>query len=73
MPIYPLSAVLTPHLPIPFTSKERTGSTNEDTKGANKSLRKPSSWFFIVCFNILVTSSINTLEWSNTCLMILWF
>ena len=73
MPIYPLSAVLTPPLPIPFTSKERTGSTNEDTKGANKSLRKPSSWFFIVCFNILVTSSINTLEWFNTCLMILWF
>ena len=37
--IYPLSALLTPLPPMPFTTEEITGCTNEAAKGANKAPR----------------------------------
>ena len=48
-----------------FTTKEITGSTNEEAKGANKAPRNPPSCFFISCFTVSVTPSINTPESSN--------
>ena len=64
--IYPLPALLTPLLLIPFTTEEITGCTNEAAKGANKAPRNPLSFFvFCSCFTVLATPSINTPESSN--------
>ena len=60
--IYLLPALLTPLAFIPFTTEEITGCTNEVAKGANKSPRNPPSCFFISCFTVSVTPSINTPE-----------
>ena len=47
--IYALPAFLVPLPPIPFTSEEITGCTNEAAKGANKSGRNlPSCFLFHV-------------------------
>ena len=50
---------------IPLTTEEITGCTNEVAKGANKAPRNPPSCFFISCFTVSVTPSINTPESSN--------
>ena len=61
----PLPALLTP-LPLKlFTTEEIIGCTIEAAKGANKAPRSPPSCFFILCFTVSVTPSINTLECSN--------
>ena len=58
--------VLLPPLPlIPFTTEEITVCTNEAANAANKATRNPPSCFFISCFNVSVTPSINTPESSN--------
>ena len=57
---YPVPALLTPLSLIPFTTEEITGCTNEAAKGANKVSRNPPSCFFISCFTVSVTPSINT-------------
>ena len=61
--MYPLLALLIPPPLIPFTT-EITGCTNEAAKGANKAPRNLPP-FFISCFAISVTPSINTPESSN--------
>ena len=63
--MYLLPALLTPLPLIHFTTEEITGCTNEAVKGANKAARNPPSWFFISCFTVSVTPSINTSEPSN--------
>ena len=63
--IYPLHALLIPLPPIPPTTEKITGCTNEAAKGANKAQRKPPSCFFISCFTVTATLSINTPESSN--------
>ena len=61
--MYPLPALLT-HPPfIPFNIEENTGGTNEVAKGTNKAPRNPP--FFISCFTVSLTPSINTHESSN--------
>ena len=50
---------------MPFNTEKITDCTNEAAKSANKALRNPSSCFFIPCFSVSVTPSINTPEWSN--------
>ena len=52
-----------------FTTKEITGCTNEAAKSAYKAPRNPPLLFFISCFTVSVTSSINTNESAN----VLWF
>ena len=62
----PLFALLTSLLLRPFTTKETTGCTNKVAKGTNKAPINPPSWFFFLsCFTVSVTSSINTREYSN--------
>ena len=63
--MYLFPALLTPLLLIPFTTEKITGRTNEVAKGPNKALRNPRSCFFISCFTVLVTPSINTPESPN--------
>ena len=48
-----------------FTTEEIIGCTNKGAKGANKVPRNPLSCFFISCFTVLVTLSINALKTSN--------
>ena len=48
-----------------FTAEEITGSTNEAAKGANRAPRNLPSCFFVSCFTVSVTPSINTPESSN--------
>ena len=43
--IYPFSVLLNPLPPIPFTTDEITGCTNEATKGANKAPKNPPFCF----------------------------
>ena len=62
---YALPALLTPLPLIPFTTEEITSCTNEAAKGGNKAPRNPPSLFFISCFTVSVTQSINTPESSN--------
>ena len=53
--------------PLPFilfTTQEITGCINEAAKGANKTPRNLPS-FFVSCFTVSVTPSINTPESSN--------
>ena len=50
---------------MPFTTKEITCCTNETAKGANKAPRNLPYCFFILCFTVSITSSINTPESSN--------
>ena len=64
--IYPLPALLTPISLIPISTEKITGCTNNDPKGATP--RNLPSWFFISCFTISVTPSINICEYS-----ISWF
>ena len=45
---------------MPFTTEEYSGCTNKAAKGANKAPRNPYFCFFISCFTVLVTPSINT-------------
>ena len=59
---YPLPDLLTPVSLIPFTTEEITGCTNEAAIGANKAPRNRPSCFFISCFTVSVTPSINTPE-----------
>ena len=62
--IYPLPPLLTPLSPIPLTTEEITGYTNEATKGANKAGRV-FLVFLITCSAVSVTPSINIFESSN--------
>ena len=64
--IYPLPALLTPISLIPTSTEKITGCTNSGAKGATP--RNLPSWFFISCFTISVTPSINICESS-----ISWF
>ena len=50
---------------ISFTTEETTGCTNEAAKGAKTAPANPPSCFFISCFTVSVTPSINTLESSS--------
>ena len=63
--VYPLPALLTPLPRIPFATEEITGCTIYAVKGANEVARNPPSCFFISCFTVSVTPSINTHESSN--------
>ena len=63
--MYPLSAFLTLLALIRFTTEEITGCTNEAAKGTNKAPRNLPFCFFISCFTVSVTPSINTPESSN--------
>ena len=63
--IYALPALLTPLPLILFTTNEITGCTIEAAKGANNSPKNPPSYFFISCFTVSVTPSINTHKSSN--------
>ena len=63
--MYPLPALLTPLPLILLTTEEVTGCTNEAAKGASKAPQNVPYCFFISCFTVLVTSSINTTESSN--------
>ena len=58
--VYPLPALLTPLPRIPFATEEITGCTIYAVKGANEVARNPPSCFFISCFTVSVTPSINT-------------
>ena len=44
---------------IPFTTEEITGCTNEAPKGTSKAPRNPPSCFFVSCFTVSVTPSID--------------
>ena len=48
-----------------FITEEITGCTKEAVNGANKAPRNLSSYFFVSCFTVSVTPSINTPESSN--------
>ena len=48
-----------------FTTEEIIGYTFETAKGDNKALRNLPSCFFILCFTVSVTSSVNTSKSSN--------
>ena len=63
--MYPLPALLTPLLLIPFIIEEMTGCTNKAAKDANKTPRNPSSCVFISCFTVSVTSLVNIPDSSN--------
>ena len=63
--IYLLPALLTPLPLVPFTTEEITGYTNEAANGDNKAPRNPHTCFFISCFTVSVTPSIDTPESSN--------
>ena len=61
-----LPALLTPPPLISFTTEEITGCTIEAAKGANKAPRNPPSFFFFIsCFTISVTPSVNIPESFN--------
>ena len=47
-----LSALLTPHPLILFTTEEITDCTKEVAKGANKVPRNPTSFFFFFLFHV---------------------
>ena len=70
-----LQYVLTPLPLIPFTTEEITVCFIEATKGAKEAPRNLPSCFFISCFTVLVTLSINkTLESSyDFMVLIIWF
>ena len=53
--MYPLPALLTPLLLIPFTTEGMTGCTIEVSKGANKARRNLPFCYFISCFTVSVT------------------
>ena len=57
--IYPFPALLSPLPFIPFTTEEITGCTNEAAKGTSKVPRNPPSCFFVSCFTVSVTPSID--------------
>ena len=62
----PFPALVTPFPKIPkipflFTKEEATGATSE----AAKAPRNPPSYFFISCFTVSVTPSINTSKFSS--------
>ena len=59
------SALLTTLSPVPFTTEEITGSTNEAAKGGNKAPKNQPSGCFISCFTVLVTPSVNTSKSTN--------
>ena len=48
-----------------FTNDEATGAINEEAIGANKGASNPPSCFFISCFTVSVTPSINTSAFSS--------
>ena len=58
--ILPLLALLTPLPCLPFAIEKITGCTNEAAKGANKAPRNQPFCFFLLCFTVSVTLSINT-------------
>ena len=60
-----LPALLTPLPLIPFTIEEITSCTSESTNGASKAPGNLPYCFFISCFIVSVTPSINTPESSN--------
>ena len=59
--MYLLPTLLIPLAFIPFTTEEITGCTNEAVKCANKAPRDLPC-FFILCFSVSVTPSINAPE-----------
>ena len=63
--MYALPALLTPLPLIPFTTEEITGCKNEAATSATKAQKNPSSYFFILCFTVSVTPSINIPESSK--------
>ena len=67
LPMHLLLALVTPIPRIPFTTKELTGYTNEAANGANKPPGNLPLFFsfFILCFTVSVTPSINTPKASN--------
>ena len=69
--IYPFPVLLTPLPLIPFTTEEITGCTNQEAKDADKAPRNPPSCFFISCFTVSVTPSINTPESSNDFMIVI--
>ena len=62
---------LTPILLILFTTEEITSYTNETATVSKKALRNPPSCFFISCFHVIVTPSINTPESSNVFIVLI--
>ena len=50
---------------ISFTTEDTPGYTNEAAKGAQTAPTNPPFCFFISCFTVSVTPSINTLESSS--------
>ena len=69
--IYPCPALLTLLPIIPFTNEEISGCTNEAAKGANKAPRSLPSCFFISCFTVSVTPSINTPKSCNSFIILI--
>ena len=53
-------ALVTPFPEIPFTNEEAIGCVNEASIGDKKGRRNPLSCFFISCFTVSVSPSINT-------------
>ena len=62
---YSLPALLTALPFVPFSTEEITGCINEAAESTNKTPRNPPSCFFISCFSVSGTPSINTPESSN--------
>ena len=58
---------------IPFSTEEITGCTNEATNGGNEVPRYLPSCFFISCFTVSVTQSINTPESFNDFMILMSF
>ena len=58
---------------IPFSTEEITGCTNEATNGGNEVPRDLPSCFFISCFTVSVTQSINTPESFNDFMILISF
>ena len=56
----PLPDLMTPFPKKPPINEEVTVAVNEAATGANKVARNPASCFFISCFTVSVTPSINT-------------
>ena len=60
--MYPFPAFLTPFPPIPFTTEEITGCTNDAAKGASKAGRNPTYCFLFHVFFISFYCFSNTIN-----------
>ena len=69
--IYSFPAPLTPLPLIPLTTEEIAGCTNEADESAKTVPRNPPSCFFISCFTVSVTPSIDTPKSSNNLIILI--